>query len=37
VELDRYNEAIEYLRDAALSPQDSIGLITHARSRYVSS
>jgi len=27
VEIDRYREALEYLRDAALSPRDSISLI----------
>jgi transcriptional regulator with XRE-family HTH domain len=33
VEIDRYREAFEYLRDAALSPRDSISLITDIRSR----
>jgi transcriptional regulator with XRE-family HTH domain len=31
VEIDRYREAIEYLRDAALSPRDSAGLIEKIR------
>jgi transcriptional regulator with XRE-family HTH domain len=33
-EIARYREAIEYLRDAALSPRDSISLITEIRSRH---
>lgn len=33
VEIDRYREAWEYLRDVALSPRDSISLITDIRSR----
>jgi len=32
-EIDRYREALEYLRDAALSPRDSISLITEIGSR----
>jgi transcriptional regulator with XRE-family HTH domain len=31
VEIERYREAIEYLRDAALSPRDSISLIEKIR------
>jgi transcriptional regulator with XRE-family HTH domain len=37
VEIDRYREALEYLRDAALSPRDSISLITEIGSRLGSS
>ena len=33
-EIDRYREALEYLRDAALSPRDSISLITEIGNRY---
>jgi hypothetical protein len=33
VEIARYREALEYLRDAALSPSDSIGLITTIRGK----
>jgi transcriptional regulator with XRE-family HTH domain len=33
-EIDRYREALEYLRDAALSPRDSISLITEIGSRH---
>jgi hypothetical protein len=33
-EIDRYREALEYLRDAALSPRDSISLITEIGIRY---
>jgi hypothetical protein len=32
VEIERYREAIEYLRDAALSPRESTNLITEVRS-----
>jgi hypothetical protein len=32
VEIERYREALEYLRDAALTPRDSISLITEIRS-----
>jgi transcriptional regulator with XRE-family HTH domain len=31
VEIDRYREAIEYLRDAARSPRDSLSLITEIK------
>ncbi len=34
VEIDRYREALEYLRDAALSPRDSISLITGIGSQH---
>jgi Domain of unknown function (DUF5753)/Helix-turn-helix domain len=34
VEIARYREALEYLRDAALSPRDSISLIARVRSAY---
>lgn len=34
-EIDRYREALEYLRDAALSPRDSISLITEIGSQHV--
>lgn len=34
VEVARYREALEYLRDAALSPTDSISLITKIRGTY---
>lgn len=34
VEIERYREAIEYLRDAALNPRDSLSLITEIRSQY---
>jgi transcriptional regulator with XRE-family HTH domain len=34
VEVERYREALEYLRDAALSPRDSIGLINKIRSAH---
>jgi transcriptional regulator with XRE-family HTH domain len=33
-ELARYREALEYLRDAALSPRDSLSLITKIRNTY---
>jgi transcriptional regulator with XRE-family HTH domain len=33
-EIERYREAIEYLRDAALSPRDSIRLITKIRNEH---
>lgn len=32
-EIDRYREALEYLRDDALSPRDSVNLIKQIRSR----
>ena len=32
-EIDRYREALEYLRDTALSPRDSISLIAKIRAR----
>jgi transcriptional regulator with XRE-family HTH domain len=32
IEIERYREALEYLRDAALSPRDSTNLITEIRS-----
>jgi transcriptional regulator with XRE-family HTH domain len=32
-EIDRYREALEYLRDAALSPRDSLSLITEIGSQ----
>jgi transcriptional regulator with XRE-family HTH domain len=32
MEIERYREAVEYLRDAALSPRDSTSLITQIRS-----
>ena len=35
-EISRYREAMEYLRDAALSPRDSLGLITKIRDNYQS-
>jgi transcriptional regulator with XRE-family HTH domain len=35
-EIDRYREAIEYLRDSALSPRDSVDHITKMRKRYSS-
>lgn len=34
VEIERYREAAEYLRDAALSPRDSISLINQIRSTH---
>ena len=34
VEVERYREALEYLRDCALSPRDSTNLITKIRSAY---
>jgi transcriptional regulator with XRE-family HTH domain len=34
IEIDRYREAVEYLRDAALSPRDSASLITEIRSAH---
>jgi hypothetical protein len=34
VDVERYREALEYLRDAALTPHDSTGLITKIRSAY---
>lgn len=34
VEIERYREALEYLRDAALSPRDSTNLITKIRSQH---
>jgi transcriptional regulator with XRE-family HTH domain len=33
-ELSRYREALEYLRDAALSPRDSLSLITEIKDTY---
>ncbi len=33
-QLDRYHEALEYLRDAALSPRDSVNLIADIRSAH---
>jgi len=33
-ELARYREALEYLRDAALSPRDSLSLITEIKNTY---
>jgi hypothetical protein len=33
VEIDRYREAFKYLRDAALSPRDSLGLIVEIGSK----
>ncbi len=33
VDIDRYREAIEYLRDSALSPRDSVEYITRLRDR----
>lgn len=33
-EVARYREAIEYLRDAALNPRDSVALIRQIRSKY---
>jgi transcriptional regulator with XRE-family HTH domain len=36
-EIDRYREAIEYLRDGALSPRDSTSLITEIRSSHEAS
>jgi transcriptional regulator with XRE-family HTH domain len=33
-EIERYREAIEYLRDAALNPRDSLSLIAEIRSQY---
>ena len=33
-EIDRYREALEYLCDAALSPRDSLSLITEIGNRY---
>jgi transcriptional regulator with XRE-family HTH domain len=33
-ELERYREALEYLRDAALSPRDSVNRMAEIRSRY---
>ena len=35
-EIARYREAMEYLRDAALSPRDSISLINQIRDNYQS-
>jgi transcriptional regulator with XRE-family HTH domain len=34
VEIDRYREAIEYLRDEALSPRDSVDLIVQIRKQH---
>jgi transcriptional regulator with XRE-family HTH domain len=34
IEIERYREALEYLRDAALSPRDSTSLITEIRSTH---
>ena len=34
VDVERYREALEYLRDAALTPRDSTSLITRIRSAY---
>jgi transcriptional regulator with XRE-family HTH domain len=36
-EIDRYREALEYLRDAALSPRDSLSLITEIGSQLTAS
>lgn len=36
VEIDRYREAIEYLRDGAYSPRDSLNLITELKTLYES-
>ncbi|MGO8887003.1 MAG: helix-turn-helix domain-containing protein [Streptosporangiaceae bacterium] len=36
IEIERYREALEYLRDAALSPRDSTSLITEIRSMHTS-
>jgi transcriptional regulator with XRE-family HTH domain len=36
VELERYREAVEHLRDAALSPRDSLSLITEIREAHAS-
>ena len=33
IELERYREALEYLRDTALSPRDSVSLIADIRSK----
>jgi transcriptional regulator with XRE-family HTH domain len=33
-EIRRYRESLEYVRDVALTPRDSIGLITRIRARY---
>jgi len=33
-EIDRYREALDYLRDAGLSPRDSMSLITEIRSQH---
>jgi transcriptional regulator with XRE-family HTH domain len=33
-EIDRYRESLEYLRDSALSPRDSLSLITEHREAY---
>lgn len=34
MEIERYREAVEYLRDAALSLQDTTSLITKIRSAH---
>ena len=34
-EIDRYREAVEYLRDSALSPRDSLLLMTRRREAYL--
>jgi transcriptional regulator with XRE-family HTH domain len=36
-DLDRYREAVEYLRDEALSPRDSVALITEVQKNYAES
>jgi len=36
-DLDRYREAVEYLRDEALNPQDSVALITEVHEAYAGS
>ena len=34
-DLDRYREAVEHLRDSALSPRDSVTRITEAQKPYI--
>jgi transcriptional regulator with XRE-family HTH domain len=36
VDIDRYREAIEYLRDSALTPRDSVQRVTEMRNTYAS-
>jgi transcriptional regulator with XRE-family HTH domain len=36
-DLDRYREAVDYLRDEALSPKDSVALIAEVQKNYASS